>query len=128
MEWIEATPESLLEQMGTLLSPVDARELSGELAEYFVAVSRSGLAPGVDGWCEDDAAFMAPWGFELEAIRTPVLLLHGRQDRFVPFGHGEWLAAHIPGVQAQLSDDDGHVTLTARHLAEVHTWLLEHAG
>ena len=67
------------------------------------------LAPGAEGWWEDDVAFMEPWGFELGSIRTPVLLYHGRQDRFVPFAHGEWLARQIPGVQAELTDDDGQI-------------------
>jgi pimeloyl-ACP methyl ester carboxylesterase len=99
--------------------------LTGELAEHIVDSTRVGLAPGVDGWWDDDNAFLAPWGFALDSIRTPVLLLHGRQDRFVPFGHGEWLSRHIPGVQAELTDDDGHLTLTTRHLDDVHGWLLD---
>ena len=61
-----------------------------------------------------------------EGAGPPVLLLHGEQDRFVPFGHGVWLAAHIPGVEARLTKDDGHLTLTTRHLGEVYDWLLEH--
>ena len=56
----------------------------------------------------------------------PVLLMHGKQDRFVPVGHGEWLAAHIPGVEARITEDDGHLTLTKLHLGEVHDWLLQH--
>jgi pimeloyl-ACP methyl ester carboxylesterase len=68
---------------------------------------------------------MEPWGFELGSIRTPVLLLHGRQDRVVPFAHGEWLARRIPGVEARLTDEDGHLTLTERHLDRVHAWLLD---
>ena len=59
---------------------------------------------------------------------TPVLLRHGSQDRFVPFGHGEWLARHLPGVQAELTEDDGQLTLTERHLDQVHAWLLERLG
>ena len=55
-----------------------------------------------------------------------MLLRHGREDRFVPVGHGEWLAQHIPGVRAELTDDDGHLTLVPRHLESVHRWLLEH--
>ncbi|HTU86862.1 MAG TPA: alpha/beta fold hydrolase [Solirubrobacteraceae bacterium] len=117
--------DDLLDFMKTLLSPADAAVLTGDLAEYQVECNRSGLAPGSDGWWDDGVAFLAPWGFELESIQTPVLLRHGRQDRFVPFGHGEWLARRIPGVRAELTDDDGHLTQILRHIDDVHAWLLD---
>jgi pimeloyl-ACP methyl ester carboxylesterase len=125
LEILDVSAEQLHENLKTLLSPADAAVLAGGLAQYLVDCWRSGLAPGAEGWWDDGVADMEPWAFELGSIRTPVLLYHGRQDRFVPFGHGEWLAAHIPGVQAELTDDDGHLTLTERHLEQIHAWLLE---
>jgi len=122
---LEADPAGLTEQLNTLLAPVDAVVMSGELGEYFVDYFASGLAPGADGWWDDGEAHLAPWGFDVETIRTPVLLMHGRQDRFVPFAHGQWLAQHIPGVEAMLSEEDGHLTLTVHHLEHLHSWLVE---
>ena len=127
-ELLVARPEEALEQIRTLLSAVDAAALTGDVVEHMLASARLGLADSSDGWWDDETAFMSSWGFELDSISTPVLLLHGRQDRFVPFGQGEWLARHIPGVEAWLTEDDGHVTLTERHLDEVHAWLLERLG
>lgn len=122
---LAATAESIHTIMETLLSPVDREALTRTLSDFFYEATQLGLAPGADGWWDDDVAFIEPWGFALEQITTPVLLLHGRQDRFVPFTHGEWLARHIPGVEARLLDEDGHLTLIENHLEGVHDWLLE---
>jgi pimeloyl-ACP methyl ester carboxylesterase len=125
VETLATTPETFYTTFETLLSPVDREALTPAFARYLYEATQLGLAPGVDGWWDDDVAFLEPWGFELEQIRTPVLLLHGRQDRFVPVTHGEWLARHIPGVQARLLEEDGHLTLIENHLEGVHEWLLE---
>jgi pimeloyl-ACP methyl ester carboxylesterase len=123
---LTVTGDDIAEQFQTLLTPADAAALTGELADYIAFSSRDGLAPGNQGWWDDGRSVVAPWGFDLAAISVPVLLLHGRQDQFVPFGHGEWLAKHIPGVEARLLDEDGHLTLMSRRVGEVHSWLAEH--
>jgi pimeloyl-ACP methyl ester carboxylesterase len=120
------TADELTEAWKTLLSDVDAAALTGQFAEYIVRCLRDGLAPGEQGWWDDGVAHMAPWGFELESIRVPVKVWHGRQDRFVPFQHGQWLAEHVPGAEASLSDTDGHLTLLVDRFTEVHEWLIGH--
>ncbi len=122
---LAASGDDLAGIMQTLLTPTDAAVLKDELAEYLAYTGREGLTPGCEGWWEDGEAFTSPWGFELSAIRVPVLLMHGRQDQFVPFGHGQWLARHIPGVDARLLEDDGHLTLVVNRVGEVHAWLAE---
>ncbi len=125
-EMIDATADDLAAQLTTLLTPTDAAVLTGDVAEYLVYSSREGLAPGSQGFWDDSWASCQPWGFDLADISVPVLVMHGRQDKFVPFGHGEWLARHIPGVDARLLDHDGHLTLLTHRVGEVHSWLAEH--
>ena len=125
-EGLLATPVADLgKSLESLLTPTDAAALTGELAEYLSWSMKDGLAPGMEGWWEDSVAFSGPWGFDLAQISVPVLVVHGRQDMFVPFGHGEWLAAHVPGAEPWLLDDDGHVTLMENRMGEVHAWLAD---
>jgi pimeloyl-ACP methyl ester carboxylesterase len=123
-ELLAASAADEAKAIASLLTPTDAAAFSGELGEYLHSSAQDGLAPGSQGWW-DDNCMLRPWGFHLSDITVPVLLLHGRQDMFVPFGHGEWLAAHIPGVEARLTDDDGHLTLLRNRVPEVHAWLSE---
>jgi pimeloyl-ACP methyl ester carboxylesterase len=125
-EMLAASASDLAAGLKSLLTPTDAAVLTGELATFMTYSMQDGLRPGSDGWWEDGLAHAGPWGFEPAQISLPVLLLHGREDMFVPFGHGQWLAAHIPGVEARLLDHDGHLTLTKNHIGEVHTWLASH--
>jgi pimeloyl-ACP methyl ester carboxylesterase len=123
-EYLAASASDLAQVLASVLSPADAAILP-ELADYMVYATREALAPGSQGAWDDRRSYRIPWGFELASISVPVLLLHGRQDWFVPVSHGEWLAAHIPGVTARFLPDDGHLTL-AHRIGEVHSWLAEH--
>lgn len=97
--------------LGGLVSPVDEESLTGEFADWLAASFRKGLAGGADGWIDDDLAFTRHWGFDLADLRVPTYLWQGSEDLMVPFAHGEWLAAHIPGVTAHLEQGEGHVSV-----------------
>jgi pimeloyl-ACP methyl ester carboxylesterase len=119
------TPEQIVDAWSTLLGAADQAALSGELAEFLVDSALDGMTVSSNGWFDDEEAFVRPWGFELESIVVPVLVWQGEQDRFVPFGHGVWLAGHVPGAEAWLTAEDGHLTLVEPGIARVHGWLLE---
>jgi pimeloyl-ACP methyl ester carboxylesterase len=56
---------------------------------------------------------------------VPTYLWQGSEDLMVPFTHGQWLAAHIPGVVAHLEQGEGHLSIgvgaTDRMLDELTT-------
>jgi pimeloyl-ACP methyl ester carboxylesterase len=117
-EMLAKSPGDLAAGMGPALSADHAAFLLDE-----AICMQQAYASGIDGCLDDNLAQVIPWGFELARISVPVLLMHGRQDKSVPFSHGQWLTAHIPGVEARLLDDEGHGTLRENHIGEVHAWL-----
>jgi pimeloyl-ACP methyl ester carboxylesterase len=119
----DATFEQFLESMAPFVAAADADELRGPIGPTLLRYFQACTAAGVDGWIDDDLAFVRPWGFELASIRVPVLLWQGRLDAMVPLGHGRWLAEQIPGVEADLSDTDGHLSLLTRRAPELYGWL-----
>lgn len=123
---LSITPEAMLNAFPTLISPVDAAAFTADLGEYLATGTHRGLVPGIEGWWDDGVAHLETWGIDLKAIRIPVQLWQGRHDRFVPFQHGEWLASQIPGVDAHLTEVDGHITLLQQRVPEVHAWLVDH--
>ena len=124
-EILAATPEQFDEELKSLLSPADAEVLTGDLARWLTETQKVALSAGDQGWWDDGAASLTSWGFDLRDIQVPVKIWHGRQDRFVPVQHGQWLAATVPGAEADISDRDGHLTMIGR-IGEIHDWLLQH--
>jgi pimeloyl-ACP methyl ester carboxylesterase len=124
---LATSAEQLREEMAPHLSPTDSAALTGELAAYFHGNMTHAIADGVDGWIDDSLAFVEPWGFAVDAIRRPVLVIQGGDDLMVPRAHGEWLAAHVPGCEARIDDSHGHLTLVEHLVPDVHAWLLSHS-
>jgi pimeloyl-ACP methyl ester carboxylesterase len=81
---------------------------------------------GVDGWVDDDLAFLKPWGFEVGTIAVPVLIRYGLTDVLVPPAHGEWLADNVPGCIVEAEDEAGHFGAhPEEQLAADACWLSE---
>lgn len=105
------TGDQIAAALGGLVPPVDKAALTGEFADEIAQSFRRALLNGIDGWRDDDLAFAKPWGFDLESVDVPVAIWQGRQDRMVPFAHGQWLAEHVSGARVHLYDDHGHLSL-----------------
>jgi pimeloyl-ACP methyl ester carboxylesterase len=119
-----ASPDEVVEAMRPHLSAVDAAALTGELAEHFLASVGEALAPGVEGWVDDDYAFLAPWGFDVADLGVPVRIWQGEEDLMVPPAHGHWLLAHVAGADGAVLANEGHLTLI-RRIGDVLGWLDE---
>jgi pimeloyl-ACP methyl ester carboxylesterase len=113
------TGSAVADSLGDLIPPVDREALTGGLADAVAADLRHGVESGIWGWHDDDLAFTRPWGFDLEAISVPTSCWQGSEDRMVPFAHGRWLAARIPGVTAHLLDGHGHLSLAVSSIGDI---------
>ncbi len=116
--------DSIVRVWQTLLPDVDRAVITGEYAEDQAASYAEALRQGVDGWVDDDLAFVRNWGFSVADITVPAFLWHGTEDLFVPFAHGEWLAAAIPGATAHLLPGEGHLSLAIGALDTMLTELV----
>jgi pimeloyl-ACP methyl ester carboxylesterase len=122
-----ATPQGLGESLGGLAPPVDVAALTGEFAEWLAATFQHAGAQGIVGWRDDGLAEMSPWGFDVRTIGVPVSVWQGALDAMVPYAHGQWLAAQIPGARPHLYEDEGHLSILSK-LDELLSELTELGG
>jgi pimeloyl-ACP methyl ester carboxylesterase len=109
-----------IEQAEQMKAAGSRTELAALIDE--VECMQQAVQPGIEGGWDDCVAQITPWGFAVTDISVPVLVVHGSEDKAVPFSHGQWLAAHIPGAEAWLIDGEDH-GLRERHVGDVHAWL-----
>jgi pimeloyl-ACP methyl ester carboxylesterase len=115
LDRIEENPAAVLE--GIELAASDRAVLERPDVRETVRVStREAFKQGVWGWVDDDLAFVAPWGFDVQEIAVPVEIRYGDGDVLVPSAHGRWLAAHVPGASVTIDRAGGHLSTPDEHL------------
>jgi pimeloyl-ACP methyl ester carboxylesterase len=108
-----------------VFTPTDHAAMLGAWS-WIGTVVEPALATGHGGMVDDDLAYVTSWGCDPRQISSPVLIVHGAQDRFVPSAHATWLAQHCPTAEMWLRPDDGHVSIHNSTVMALD-WLREHA-
>jgi pimeloyl-ACP methyl ester carboxylesterase len=122
------TGEQVAAALGGLISGADAAVLTGDFAADLAKGLAGAVRNGIEGWRDDDLAFIANWGFGMAALSGRAAIWQGDQDNMVPFGHGRWLGAHIPGARVHLEPGAGHVTMTVTGIDRILDDLLDLVG
>jgi pimeloyl-ACP methyl ester carboxylesterase len=115
--WARTEPE----EMSAFFTEADMAALGGRWS-WVAGVAGQAIEQGNEGYLEDTLASVQPWGFRPEAIRVPVRIMHGGEDKMVPCAHAEWLAAHCPAAESRIVPDAGHITVLDR-APEALAWL-----
>lgn len=124
-ERVSVDPSTVLDDFE--LSDSDRAELARpEVQELIRDTTFEQNVNGVDGWVDDDLAFLKPWGFDVGSISVPVLVRYGLTDVLVPPAHGEWLAANVPGCLIEIETSAGHLGEDPeKQIASDARWLSE---
>jgi pimeloyl-ACP methyl ester carboxylesterase len=102
-----------------LFSPRDQELLQDQrYASALAGTMREALSQGTSGGGWDNVSWIGTWDVDLGAIRCPVLLWYGSDDRFAPPAHGMWLAANVPHARLVMRDGEGHLGIF-EHLGEM---------
>jgi pimeloyl-ACP methyl ester carboxylesterase len=128
LELKDVTADQIVGSMASLLPEVDRRALTDEFGDDLAAGFREAVRVGVDGWLDDDLAFISPWGFDLSEISVPTMIWQGSEDLMVPFAHGKWLASRISGASTHLEQGEGHVSVVLGKLDEMLDELVAAGG
>src|SRR5262249_5082768 len=127
-QFMNMTPADVAGSFGDLVDDVDRGSITGDVAGWIAAIFHEALRTSYWGWFDDDMAFVHPWGFDVASIAAPVHVWQGAHDRMVPFGHGEWLAAHLGNAKPHLFPGEGHFTLLVDRFPQVIDELIRGAG
>ena len=113
-----------------MFTAADYKLLDGEWS-WFNRIAAEGVALGLDGSVADNVAYVNDWGFTLDAVTAPILLVHGGEDRIVPIAQARHNAAALgrageAGVDLWELPGDGHLSVL-REASRILDWIVEHA-
>jgi pimeloyl-ACP methyl ester carboxylesterase len=117
-------PERYFELLGAGLNAADRRIFARrEIQRMFAEDMSEAFAQSSAAMAEDLALVASPWDFDPGAIRAPLALWHGTEDRVVPAAAAQAVAAKVPHAELRLLEGEGHFLVFDR-LGEILGWLM----
>ena len=121
----DATPLEVMAGFASQLSSRDRELLQDDRVARAIGTSmKEAMVQGSTGGGWDNVAWVGPWEIDPTAIRCPVHLWYGDEDRFCAPSHGTWLRDNIPDAHLVLREGEGHLGFV-EHAPEIFAALTQ---
>ncbi|MWV48836.1 alpha/beta fold hydrolase [Rathayibacter sp. VKM Ac-2803] len=102
-------PAAMLGMLGASEADASVLELPG-VRDRLLRMLERAAAQGNLGSAADIVGYtLQEWGFAVEGVPSPALLLYGAEDAVVGRVHGEWYAARLLDSRLEVVPDRGHL-------------------
>jgi pimeloyl-ACP methyl ester carboxylesterase len=101
------------------LGPRDREFVRGEFADELAEGIRIGMEHGIEGLLDDIDSDADDWGIDLGAIKKPVALFQGADDRICSPAHGHYLCDNLANAELILIKNQGHLAISYDHADEM---------
>ena len=104
------TSERYKKILGSLLCDADLEIVESEpgFVPAMMLSIMEAYRQGAGGPADDTVAIVKDWGFLLKEIDFPVVLVHGTEDKHVPYSFSEYMRAQIPNSRLVPLEGEGH--------------------
>ena len=117
-------PERYFELLGVGLNESDRRAFARpDIRAMFTEDMNEAFARSGSAMAEELALVATRWDFDPAAVRAPLCLWHGTEDRIVPVSAARVIAARVPAAQTKIVPGEGHFLVFERW-REILEWLM----
>lgn len=88
--------------------------LNSRMHKLALATANEAYRRGVTPVLHEARLYMQDWGFDLQQVRSKVVIWHGARDEMIPIAMGAYLSNQIPATEAHFCEHDGHFLLLNR--------------
>ena len=89
------------------------------ISEIMTGTISEGMKYGISGASQDAKIYKSDWGFDLNEVKSPIVIYHGELDKNVRIESAHYIIESLPHCTSYVLQNEGHLSLIYNHINDI---------